>query len=265
VSNRQTKQVADQKGYWVPFEAAKAIAATFCYEFRHALIPVFGLEFVDICIKPMSPGFGDMSIDPKITQRCIEQADHYRLLEQQGPTVPSTPVLRQSRALRSARSSSRKLKPRFKPVHSDVSSTDGSTAETEDEDEDRAWSAATTPKALSIPFSPAGIPRSTPRSDELGMSPKSGCPWSPSKRTAAQAFRKREEYSTRSLATSRHVRPLSYGGEEVPDGNDDGAEVDTDNDDDNNPRRKRASLGLREFDALDAAHALIRLSRGRGC
>ncbi|KAF2458756.1 transcription regulator HTH, apses-type DNA-binding domain-containing protein, partial [Lineolata rhizophorae] len=54
------------QGYWVPYKAAKAIAATFCYEIRHALTPVFGPDFVNQCIPPGSPNFQNFKINPAI-------------------------------------------------------------------------------------------------------------------------------------------------------------------------------------------------------
>jgi hypothetical protein len=72
-------------GYWMPFEAAKAIAATFCWNMRYALTPVFGPDFPKMCLRPEADGFGDMVIDPAIIQRCTEQAQFYRQLELEAP------------------------------------------------------------------------------------------------------------------------------------------------------------------------------------
>ena len=65
-------------GYWMPFEAARAIAATFCYGIRYALTPLFGPDFVSMCIRPSAEGYGQMVIDRQIVRRCAEQAKHYR-------------------------------------------------------------------------------------------------------------------------------------------------------------------------------------------
>ena len=56
----------------MPFEAAKAVAATFCYRIRYVLTPVFGLDFPAQCIPPESSGFESMHISPKIIRRCTE-------------------------------------------------------------------------------------------------------------------------------------------------------------------------------------------------
>ncbi|KAI4255057.1 MAG: hypothetical protein LQ352_002757 [Teloschistes flavicans] len=60
------------QGYWMPFEAAKAVAATFCYRIRYVLTPVFGLEFASQCTPPGALGFDSMHIDPKIIRKCVE-------------------------------------------------------------------------------------------------------------------------------------------------------------------------------------------------
>lgn len=66
----------------MPFETAKALATTFCWEIRFLLTPLFGLDFPDMCIPPTDRvNFGRMVIDPKIIQEATEIARRYRLLE----------------------------------------------------------------------------------------------------------------------------------------------------------------------------------------
>ena len=65
----------------MPFEAAKAVAATFCWNIRYALTPVFGTDFPDQCIQPGSDRFGEMVIDCNVTRRCTEDARAYRAME----------------------------------------------------------------------------------------------------------------------------------------------------------------------------------------
>ena len=86
-------------GYWMPFEAAKAIAATFCWEIRYALTPVFGRDFPALCMPPDSEKYGEMMIDSAITRRCTERARQYRVLETRTsarstptPITPDTPT-----------------------------------------------------------------------------------------------------------------------------------------------------------------------------
>ncbi len=86
----------------MPFEAAKAIAATFCWKIRYALTPVFGPDFPETCLRPESEGFGTMVIDSAITEQCTEQARFYRQLElensgaaavMRSPLTPESPTL----------------------------------------------------------------------------------------------------------------------------------------------------------------------------
>lgn len=89
----------------MPYEAAKAIAATFCWKMRYALTPVFGLDFPDTCLPPGDPHYGDMILDHEITKRCTDEAAAYRVKELESrsasgrtspllpsPLLPSTPT-----------------------------------------------------------------------------------------------------------------------------------------------------------------------------
>ncbi|KAI9736759.1 MAG: hypothetical protein M1834_000963 [Cirrosporium novae-zelandiae] len=69
------------QGYWMPFEAAKAVAATFCWSIRYALTPIFGVAFLSMCIPLNDPRFGKMVIDPDIIRRCTAEAHSMRILE----------------------------------------------------------------------------------------------------------------------------------------------------------------------------------------
>ncbi|MCJ1294510.1 hypothetical protein MMC34_006068 [Xylographa carneopallida] len=82
------------QGYWMPFEAAKAVAATFCYHIRYALTPLFGLDFVSKCLKPGEDRFGHMVIDRQIVRRCTDEANGYRSTSRESSRVasPTTPV-----------------------------------------------------------------------------------------------------------------------------------------------------------------------------
>ena len=57
-------------GYWMPFACARAVAATFCYDFRHALVPIFGKEFLDMCLPKNDVMFENFKIDPSIIKDC---------------------------------------------------------------------------------------------------------------------------------------------------------------------------------------------------
>jgi hypothetical protein len=62
----------------MPFEAAKAIAATFCYDIRWALTPIFGNDFPSTCTPPSDPHFAKFVIDPRIVQQCTEETDRFK-------------------------------------------------------------------------------------------------------------------------------------------------------------------------------------------
>lgn len=64
-------------------DAAKHIAKSFCWSIRYALTPVFGHNFPEMCLKPSDESFGNMTIDPAITERCRRQADYFREQELQ--------------------------------------------------------------------------------------------------------------------------------------------------------------------------------------
>lgn len=66
----------------MPYEAAKAIAATFCWEIRYLLTPLFGLDFPEMCTHPTDrANFGRMVISPAIVEEAAETARRYRALE----------------------------------------------------------------------------------------------------------------------------------------------------------------------------------------
>ena len=78
----------------MPYEAAKAVAATFCYKIRYALTPVFGLDFLSLCAEPGTEEFGHMIIDRSIIRHCTDEANEYRAMSREGSTVdsPKTPA-----------------------------------------------------------------------------------------------------------------------------------------------------------------------------
>jgi hypothetical protein len=57
----------------MPFECAKAVAATFCYNVRFALTPLFGPSFPDTCLQPTDPSYSSFKIDKSIIERCTAE------------------------------------------------------------------------------------------------------------------------------------------------------------------------------------------------
>ncbi|KAK2018168.1 apses transcription factor Xbp1 [Colletotrichum eremochloae] len=70
------------QGYWMPYECAKAVCATFCYNIAGALIPIFGPSFPSLCIPPGSPDYQRMVIDHRIVKDAIRDADLSRKVQQ---------------------------------------------------------------------------------------------------------------------------------------------------------------------------------------
>lgn len=67
----------------MPYQAAKAIAATFCYNIRWALTPVFGNDFPTMCVHPTDPNYAKFLIDPDIVRECTEETNRFR---REGPS-----------------------------------------------------------------------------------------------------------------------------------------------------------------------------------
>ena len=65
-------------GYWIPYEAARAIAAKFCWEIRYVLTPVFGADFPDCCLLPDDPCFLKLNVDKSIVHHCTDLANRFR-------------------------------------------------------------------------------------------------------------------------------------------------------------------------------------------
>lgn len=86
------------------------MAATFCYNIRYALTPVFGVDFLSICIEPDDPEFGRMIISRDVVRRCTEEASGFRALSREG-SLASSP-----RTLPSSSKGYRKVRPKqFRP------------------------------------------------------------------------------------------------------------------------------------------------------
>ncbi|KAH7135607.1 hypothetical protein B0J11DRAFT_502421 [Dendryphion nanum] len=82
------------QGYWMPYRAAKAVAATFAYHVRYVLTPVFGNDFPSMCLHPNDPNFAKFVIDPAIVLECTEETHRWKLygVAAQSTGVVSSPV-----------------------------------------------------------------------------------------------------------------------------------------------------------------------------
>lgn len=50
------------QGTWLPYPIARTLASRTCFHIRYALIPLFGADFPDSCLKPDEPGFGQLQL-----------------------------------------------------------------------------------------------------------------------------------------------------------------------------------------------------------
>ena len=51
------------QGTWMPYLLCKILCRRFCHPIRYELIPIFGSDFPDSCLKPTDCGFGEMKLD----------------------------------------------------------------------------------------------------------------------------------------------------------------------------------------------------------
>ncbi|KAI8635206.1 hypothetical protein F5Y19DRAFT_469080 [Xylariaceae sp. FL1651] len=70
----------NSEGYWMPYQCAKAVCATFCHNIAGALIPIFGPDFPSLCTPSEAPEYSRMIIDPAIVVQSTREADHFRRL-----------------------------------------------------------------------------------------------------------------------------------------------------------------------------------------
>ncbi|KAI1079076.1 hypothetical protein F5B20DRAFT_581493 [Whalleya microplaca] len=66
------------QGYWMPYQCAKAVCATFCHNIAGALIPIFGADFPSICTPAEAPEYSRMVIDPTVVVQSTREAEHFR-------------------------------------------------------------------------------------------------------------------------------------------------------------------------------------------
>lgn len=65
-------------GYWVPWQAARELAAKFCWEIRWALTPVFGNDFPQMCVLPDDHSeFGKFVISPATVRFCADETTRF--------------------------------------------------------------------------------------------------------------------------------------------------------------------------------------------
>ncbi|QPG74940.1 hypothetical protein FOA43_002278 [Brettanomyces nanus] len=64
------------QGTWIPYSIAKVLASKFCYSIRYVLIPLFGEDFVELCLKPYDRGFGMLRL--RVTEADLKRRRNRR-------------------------------------------------------------------------------------------------------------------------------------------------------------------------------------------
>jgi hypothetical protein len=91
------------QGYWMPYGCARAVCATFCWNLRWALTPIFGPSFIRDCLPPNHPGFARFTIDPDVVRSCAREAEgwragastiQYSLVPSHAASAPALPIPR---------------------------------------------------------------------------------------------------------------------------------------------------------------------------
>ncbi|KAE8330376.1 hypothetical protein BDV39DRAFT_213113 [Aspergillus sergii] len=226
------------EGYWMPFEAAKAVAATFCWNIRHALTPLFGLDFPSLCVPPTNTSqYGHMLIDREIVQKATKTANYYRMLELRSPVVTSLrpPKLHSSEPDRSASSPERSTPDIYygtptSPIHNTFTpvNTPRSTE-----------AASSSPRQVLASLSRV---RGIPNDDSSSEVTHSSTPYSESMDTPTESD---DEYHASDSDNGNIIRPQN------PTNDDDDYNVEM-----RTRRKYRSALFARE---VKAAHALLSL------
>lgn len=153
----------------MPFEAARAMAATFCFNIRYALTPMFGIEFLSLCVRPEDTNFGRMVIDSKIVRHCTNTARAFCALYR-GASHRGTPSMKSSNSVGTWSTKS----PRANPDNpADSESGYG----TDTDRSDRYLSSSQTP--LTLEWTALNTPMSSTRTNGGTSSPRRGCTSTP--------------------------------------------------------------------------------------
>lgn len=77
----------------MPYDVARHLAANFCWDVRHLLIPLFGRDFPSLCLPPDNPNHGNFKIDPAIVRAAAIEMQYWRKHGEHSPmTSPARPM-----------------------------------------------------------------------------------------------------------------------------------------------------------------------------
>ncbi|THW81402.1 hypothetical protein D6D18_08825 [Aureobasidium pullulans] len=116
------------QGYWMPYGCARAVCATFCWNLRWALTPIFGPSFIRDCFPPNHPSYARFTIDPEVVRICAREAEGWRAGDDTNRCIPMSSHLLSGSALPTPRSApmplpepkrlrARPTRPRIDTVH----------------------------------------------------------------------------------------------------------------------------------------------------
>ncbi|KAI8954087.1 hypothetical protein F4801DRAFT_45797 [Xylaria longipes] len=112
------------QGYWMPYQCAKAVCATFCHNISGAMIPIFGPDFPALCTQVDAPEYSRMVIDPAIVIRSTRESEYYRHLYSNAASGNVSPK-RDRRVFRSPYGDNSRHRPQYR-IRKTYISTPGS-------------------------------------------------------------------------------------------------------------------------------------------
>jgi len=62
----------------MPYDAAIALASNFCWDIRYALVPLFGKQFIDMCLRPEHPSYKRHALHPSIIKKCRQDMETWK-------------------------------------------------------------------------------------------------------------------------------------------------------------------------------------------
>lgn len=72
-----TGGTTDSQGFYLNYRSARALCATFCYEIRYLLTPIFGPQFIHDCLTKDHPDFKKYQVDRKIIKHDQKEQKHW--------------------------------------------------------------------------------------------------------------------------------------------------------------------------------------------
>ncbi|RLV96053.1 Transcriptional repressor XBP1 [Spathaspora sp. JA1] len=81
------------QGTWLPFKLCRILARRFCYFIRYELIPIFGADFPEYCLKPGDRGFGELKLDEITNEVQLDLPKQHLIVAPPQVSVPIRPEI----------------------------------------------------------------------------------------------------------------------------------------------------------------------------